>query len=155
QQGRQERRLHARLRGDVSQRKGPGRLPGASGPRCVCESRPRSTRQGCRLRLLDRTVALNPMRFPMPQSKSVRTCENDRSLKQWPRLAVVLLGWLALAGCGESLGTVAGTVSFDGQPVTNGSVAFVKNDGQISREGAVISNGAFQAKLQPGEYRVE
>ena len=34
-------------------------------------------------------------------------------------------------------------------------VTFVKNDGQLVREGAVITSGAFRVSLQPGEYKIE
>ncbi len=69
------------------------------------------------------------------------------------RLAGV--GMIALLGCADGKATVSGAVTFDGQPVSSGSVTFVKNDGQLVREGAVIHDGAFRATLPPGNYQVE
>src|SRR5438105_4877241 len=62
---------------------------------------------------------------------------------------------LWLVGCGESKGTVNGVVTFNGEPVKSGMVAFVKSDGPLVREGAVITNGTFHASLSPGEYKIE
>lgn len=62
---------------------------------------------------------------------------------------------LVLSGCGESQSTVAGSVTFDGQPVASGMVTFVSSDGPLARAGAVISNGAFRTQLAPGNYKVE
>ena len=73
------------------------------------------------------------------------------------RAVVCALGLLAPAGvtgCGSDGGTVDGTVTFDGQPVVNGTVAFVRPDGGV-REGAVVTDGRFQVRVPPGAYRVE
>jgi|SRR5689334_24672209 hypothetical protein len=67
----------------------------------------------------------------------------------------VLISLLAVIGCGDDQGTVTGTVTFDSEPVARGMVTFVRNDGELVREGAVIDNGAFHATLPPGEYRIE
>src|SRR5437870_3516461 len=61
----------------------------------------------------------------------------------------------ALAGCRDHQGSVAGTVTFDGRPVTTGAVTFVKTDGGLVREGAVIRDGFFQARMPPGKYKIE
>ena len=34
-------------------------------------------------------------------------------------------------------------------------VTFVKAEGELVREGAVIQNGAFQAAVPPGKYKIE
>lgn len=68
--------------------------------------------------------------------------------------APCLLICAALAGCGGGPSNVTGTVTFDGQPVKEGSIAFVKTDGSV-REGAIIKDGAFEAKMAPGKYKVE
>jgi len=60
---------------------------------------------------------------------------------------------VALAGCGEREGEITGTVTFDGQPVPNGSITFVNPD-TGARGGGVIRDGSFQTKLQPGKYQV-
>ncbi|HJZ59142.1 MAG TPA: carboxypeptidase-like regulatory domain-containing protein [Gemmataceae bacterium] len=64
-----------------------------------------------------------------------------------------LLAWLT--GCGGGEGSVSGTVTFDGHPVPNGTVTFVKTEGGLVREGAVITDGTFQVKLPPGKYKIE
>lgn len=61
----------------------------------------------------------------------------------------------ALAGCGDDKGSVIGTVTFDGQPVANGAITFVKSEGGLVREGAVIKDGSFQARVPPGTYKIE
>ena len=53
------------------------------------------------------------------------------------------------------MSTATGTVTFDGQPVAKGAITFVKQEGDLVREGAVIQDGRFQAKLPPGEYKIE
>jgi hypothetical protein len=70
---------------------------------------------------------------------------------------LLVLPWLiALVGCGDGKASVNGTVTFDGQPVASGAVAFVKEEaGQIIREGAIIKDGSFEAHLPPGKYKVE
>jgi len=60
-----------------------------------------------------------------------------------------------MIGCSEGKSSISGTVTFDGEPVKNGSITFVKSDGELLREGAVITDGAFQASLPTGEYKIE
>jgi hypothetical protein len=61
----------------------------------------------------------------------------------------------SLSSCGDGKSSVSGTVTFDGQPVASGTIAFVKTEGDLVREGAVIQNGEFQAALPPGKYKIE
>jgi hypothetical protein len=62
----------------------------------------------------------------------------------------------ALAGCGgDGKGSVEGTVTLDDKPVSNGTVTFVRTEGGLVREGAVIRDGSFKASMPPGKYRVE
>jgi hypothetical protein len=68
--------------------------------------------------------------------------------------ALCMLSCAALAGCGGGQANVTGAVTFDGQPVKDGSIVFVKADSD-AREGAVIRDGGFDAKLAPGKYKVE
>ena len=74
-------------------------------------------------------------------------------------IAAGFLGLFLLAvlvGCGgDDKGSVEGTVTFDGQPVASGTVTFVKTEGGLVREGAVITDGAFQAQVPPGRYKIE
>jgi hypothetical protein len=63
---------------------------------------------------------------------------------------------LVLVGCAKGPSTVTGTVTLDGQPVANGSIRFIKEEGgALVREGAVITGGSFQAQVPPGKYRLE
>jgi hypothetical protein len=74
------------------------------------------------------------------------------------RIAACVLGlflFASLPGCGDGKGSVNGTVTLDGQPVANGAVTFVKSEGSLVREGAVIKDGGFQARVPPGKYRIE
>jgi hypothetical protein len=80
------------------------------------------------------------------------------SLGLWPwALAVCLLG-----GCGPSgpvRHEVTGKVVYKGQPLDEGLIDFFPLDGQGSKSGAGIQNGAYQIPrdkgLFPGRYRVE
>lgn len=77
-------------------------------------------------------------------------------MKRTALAAIKLFLFAGLAGCGGgSEGSVQGTVSFDGQPVANGAVTFVKSEGGMVREGAVIQSGRFQARMPPGKYKIE
>jgi hypothetical protein len=70
-------------------------------------------------------------------------------------LAIGLATLFASAGCGDGNGKVNGTVTFDDQPVASGTITFVKQDGELAREGAVIQGGSFQAVVPPGKYKLE
>jgi hypothetical protein len=77
---------------------------------------------------------------------------------QWYLMAIVGLGFFGLgfiAACSDGKTKVTGSVTFDGKPVTSGTVTFVRTDGILAREGAVISQGSFQAVISPGAYQVE
>src|SRR5262249_11207327 len=60
-----------------------------------------------------------------------------------------------LPGCGDGQGHVTGTVRFDGQAVAQGMVTFVRSEPGLVREGAIIKDGAFRARVPPGKYRIE
>lgn len=68
--------------------------------------------------------------------------------------ALGLLVCVGLSGCGDGRAHVAGKVTFDGQPVSSGSVVFVRSDG-TAREGGVVTDGAFRTALAPGRYKIE
>ncbi len=62
----------------------------------------------------------------------------------------------SLPGCRDrSKSIITGSVTMDGQPVTSGSVTFVKQGGELVREGAVIDRGTFHATVPPGNYKLE
>jgi hypothetical protein len=74
------------------------------------------------------------------------------------RLSLALVGLISLAhivGCGEGKSSASGIVTFNGEPVASGTITFVKSDGELVREGAIIKDGAFQAHLPPGSYKIE
>lgn len=58
-------------------------------------------------------------------------------------------------GCGSGKQIVTGTVTLDGEPVTNGVITFVSSEGELVREGAIIKDGHFQTHVPPGKYKVE
>jgi hypothetical protein len=103
-----------------------------------------------------------PRLTPMPQCLHRPTLNNLASLL--PLLPsvrhLVLLAHAALLancllGCTDGKSTVNGTVTFDSQPVASGAITFVKQDGELAREGAVIQNGSFRATIPPGKYKLE
>jgi len=71
------------------------------------------------------------------------------------KLVLALFCVAAVVGCWDGKGSVRGTVTMDGKPVASGSVTFVKQGGELAREGAVIREGSFQAAVPPGTYKLE
>jgi hypothetical protein len=78
-------------------------------------------------------------------------------------VAMLLCSWLA-AGCGKSDGRLAlsGTVTFDGQPVDGGSIAFLpEGEGTADKPklGARIEEGKYAIPAAkgalPGTYRID
>ena len=69
-------------------------------------------------------------------------------------LQFVLVG---VVGCSGSspLGTVNGTVTLDGTPLTEGDVRFVPADGKSQTASAKIIDGKFTAQVPTGEMRIE
>ena len=73
-------------------------------------------------------------------------------------LTIVLCALCLMAGCGErgpKTVPVSGTVTFDGEPLPEGSLMFVPEDASLPPEGADIANGAFSMRAKPGKNRVE
>jgi hypothetical protein len=60
-----------------------------------------------------------------------------------------------VTGCGDGKSSVSGTVTMDGQPVASGAITFVRTEGELVREGAVIQEGKFRANVPPGTYKLE
>lgn len=66
---------------------------------------------------------------------------------------------LTLAGCSGDLVPVTGSVTFQGQPLASGTVAFHRAGGGSTGYGNILA-GRYEAKtgnrigLKPGEYRV-
>src|SRR5262249_8621367 len=71
-------------------------------------------------------------------------------------LSATALGLLALSGCeGKVRGTVAGTVTLDGQPIELGAISFIPVDGQAPTTGGPITNGQYSvANVPTGEMKV-
>ena len=62
--------------------------------------------------------------------------------------AALALGCLFLTGCGSKTATVAGQVSYQGKPVTGGSVVFYCSDKQIVR-GLIGTDGRYSIPNVP------
>ena len=77
-----------------------------------------------------------------------------RGHSSWSRF-LLFLGFATLVGCSNGKSSVTGSVTIDGQPVASGSVTFVKQGGELAREGAVIQGGSFHANIPPGTYKLE
>src|SRR4051794_7418598 len=73
------------------------------------------------------------------------------------RLLLSLLVLAAVAGCSgdASQGTVNGEVTFDDQPVKEGSIRFSPVDGKSATAGAKIADGKFTAQVPVGKHKVE
>src|SRR5262245_25830295 len=75
--------------------------------------------------------------------------------------AVVAVALTTLAGCGPIQVTVSGDVSYEGQPVDDGSVLFVPDGGgaDATQVGASIHDGKYTIDegrgLRPGKYKVQ
>ena len=46
-------------------------------------------------------------------------------------------------------------MTFNGESVKFGGITFISTEGELIREGAVITNGAFTARVPPGKYKIE
>lgn len=59
-------------------------------------------------------------------------------------------------GCSKSnVGTVTGTVTVDGEPAIVGAISFFALDGKAPTAGAPIVDGAYSAKVSPGQCMVQ
>jgi hypothetical protein len=58
-------------------------------------------------------------------------------------------------GCGDGKASVAGTLTFDGQAVETATITFIKSEGGLVREGAIVRDGSFTAHVPPGKYKIE
>jgi len=76
------------------------------------------------------------------------------------RLLPLTVVVLTLAGCGGDMASVTGTVTYDGDPLSTGTVTFHPVGEGPTGYGSIQSDGSFriqtgqQAGLPPGEYRV-
>lgn len=69
---------------------------------------------------------------------------------------LILAGGLGLTGCGDkSLATVVGKVTFEGQPIDTGAIAFYPEGGNGPTGGGMIDNGEYKAvNVALGKNRV-
>lgn len=73
-------------------------------------------------------------------------------MKLQSTLLLVLL--LTLTGCGPSTHLVSGTVTFDGQPIPEGHIAFVPEESGPSA-GGPITNGNYSVTVPDGKMKVQ
>jgi hypothetical protein len=72
------------------------------------------------------------------------------------RLIPAGLALAILTGCGEAnLYKVAGEVTWQGQPVEDGQIVFLPEDGNLHPVAVKIVNGKFEARVPPGRMKVE
>jgi hypothetical protein len=82
------------------------------------------------------------------------TIDSFRTMRSLMACLAILVG---LVGCGRSDGllTIRGTVTFDGQPVEEGSISLMPVDGRGVTGGGLISKGSYSAETSPGEMAVQ
>jgi hypothetical protein len=69
--------------------------------------------------------------------------------------AVALLAGLAVAGCADrTTAEVSGTITFDGQPVEAGGIAFVPVDGKSPTAGGHIKDGQYKVRVPVGTAKI-
>jgi hypothetical protein len=71
------------------------------------------------------------------------------------RPALFLAAITTLSGCGPTMGTVSGSVTVDGQPVTSGVISFVPADGKGTPVTVDITSGNYTAQAAAGSKRVQ
>jgi hypothetical protein len=70
-------------------------------------------------------------------------------------LALVLLLAVAVVGCGHKTTTVRGKVTYQGTPLTMGSVIMISEDGKINARGSIQSDGNYVITNAPtGKVKV-
>src|SRR5262245_17841744 len=90
-----------------------------------------------------RPTLRNPTRIPMTNTLKLL-------------LPISALTVFLLAGCGEPAGSVSGKVTYKGDPVTNGSIAFQMPAKGIAQNAKLDGSGKYtmSAPLTPGTYQV-
>jgi hypothetical protein len=81
--------------------------------------------------------------------------KQPRTLLAPPLSPILAAAALFLAGCGESSNkvSIAGHVTYQGQPLANGSIAFYPAAGRPVIAGLSV-DGAYSTELDPGDYTV-
>ena len=76
--------------------------------------------------------------------------------RKWLLPVVVVLATTVLAaGCGPALGTIAGNVTLDGQPLDKGVISYVPADSLGSPATANIVNGKYEIQAIAGNKFVQ
>jgi hypothetical protein len=71
------------------------------------------------------------------------------------RAAALFALALALVGCSRSVGSVTGTVSYNGKPLKGGSVILISLDGAPGHSADISETGTFSLdKVAAGQYKV-
>lgn len=71
------------------------------------------------------------------------------------RIATALALALALFGCSRPVGSVSGTVTYNGKPLKGGSVIFISLDGNPGHSADISETGAYSlSKVTAGQYKV-
>jgi hypothetical protein len=78
-----------------------------------------------------------------------------RNMFDWVALSV--LGTIVAGGCsgGPPMGDVQGTVTVNGQPLSEGGVRFTPLDGSTPTTGGTIQNGKFRVTVPVAKQRVQ
>ena len=73
------------------------------------------------------------------------------------RRVLVLMGLLALGGCskGPTLYPVTGKVTWNGEPIPEGTINFIAEDHAVAPDTARIVNGRYDARVRAGRKKVE
>src|SRR5690349_9681070 len=104
----------------------------------------------CPIRLISLRGALTARWTVAKRSTNKRANVNSRIC-----FFTVAVACAAVAGCTGGKSTVTGSVTLDGRPLAKGAITFIKQGGELTREGAVITDGAFHALLPVGSYKLE
>jgi hypothetical protein len=67
----------------------------------------------------------------------------------------LLTAVLTVAGCGDGLSEVSGTVKFDGKEVEKGTIGFIPIDGKGPTTGGPITDGKYSVRVPVGLMKVE
>ena len=78
-----------------------------------------------------------------------------RSVRLVLSFACILLLCGLITGCGRSMGTVTGKVTFKDQSLKGGTVGFIGTDGQQSATATINEDGTYEIpQVQAGTYQV-
>lgn len=68
----------------------------------------------------------------------------------------VFVAILACCGCGDGRAMVTGRITFNGEPVSRGSIALIPVDGKGQAAGSPVENGSYSVtNVLPGEKIVQ